>query len=60
MFCFYVIFRFYYECLLPELINPQYGKRLLKSDIKDPPFIKQAQNEAEREREMKKEKPKRK
>lgn len=24
------------ECMLPEIINPQYPKRLLKSDIKEP------------------------
>jgi len=27
------------ECLLPEIINPQYGKRLLVDDIKDPEHI---------------------
>ncbi|CAI6373596.1 unnamed protein product [Macrosiphum euphorbiae] len=30
---------FYMECLLPEIINPQYGKRLLVDDIKDPEHI---------------------
>jgi len=28
-------YSFFMNCLLPELINPQYGKRLLVSDIKD-------------------------
>lgn len=36
-------FRFYMECLLPELINPQYCKRLLISDIKEPDHINQQQ-----------------
>lgn len=27
---------FYMNCILPEIINPQYGKRLLVDDIKDP------------------------
>jgi len=27
------------ECLLPEIINPQYGKRLLVDDTKDPEHI---------------------
>ncbi|CAH1721180.1 unnamed protein product [Aphis gossypii] len=30
---------FYTECLLPEIINPQYGKRLLVDDIIDPEHI---------------------
>ncbi|KAF0711979.1 YqaJ domain-containing protein, partial [Aphis craccivora] len=30
---------FYQECLLPEIINPQYGRRMFLSDIKDPPHI---------------------
>ncbi|KAF0746513.1 YqaJ domain-containing protein [Aphis craccivora] len=30
---------FYNECLLPELINPQFGKRHLVTDIIDPPRI---------------------
>ncbi|XP_022173422.1 uncharacterized protein LOC111035906 [Myzus persicae] len=30
---------FYNECLLPELINPQFGKRHLVTDINDPPRI---------------------
>ncbi|KAL4123032.1 hypothetical protein QTP88_015264 [Uroleucon formosanum] len=30
---------FYTECLLPELVNPQYGKRLLVYDILDPQHI---------------------
>lgn len=33
-------FRFYEECLLREIIDPQYSKRLLKSDIVDPVHIK--------------------
>lgn len=27
------------ECLLPEIVNPQYGKRLQIDDIKDPEHI---------------------
>ncbi|KAL4125854.1 hypothetical protein QTP88_010094 [Uroleucon formosanum] len=30
---------FYKECLLPELVEPRYGKRLLKSDIFEPTHI---------------------
>ncbi|KAL4122933.1 hypothetical protein QTP88_015174 [Uroleucon formosanum] len=30
---------FYTECLLPELVNPQYGKTLLVDDILDPQHI---------------------
>jgi len=33
------IFSFYIECLLPELVSPQYGKRLLVDDILDPQYI---------------------
>jgi len=33
------IFSFYTECLLPEIVNPQYGKRLLVDDIIDPEHI---------------------
>lgn len=36
-------FRFYCECILPEIIDPQYGKRMLKSDIIEPDFILKAQ-----------------
>lgn len=35
----YLVFRFYNECLLPELINPQFGKRHLVTDIIDLPII---------------------
>eukprot|EP00102_Acyrthosiphon_pisum_P008372 XP_003244896.1 PREDICTED: uncharacterized protein LOC100573605 isoform X3 [Acyrthosiphon pisum] len=31
--------KFYKECLLPELISPLFGKRLLVSDIRDPARI---------------------
>lgn len=37
-------FRFYEECLLREIIDPQYSKRLLKSDIVDPVHIKENMN----------------
>ncbi|KAF0692216.1 Uncharacterized protein FWK35_00033122, partial [Aphis craccivora] len=30
---------FYKECLLPKLVEPRYGKRLLKSDIFEPTQI---------------------
>jgi len=33
------IFSFYTECLLPEIVYPQYGKRLLVDDILDPQYI---------------------
>lgn len=36
----YYISRFYMECLLPEIIDPQFPKRMLKSDIRDPDRIK--------------------
>ncbi|CAI6376417.1 unnamed protein product [Macrosiphum euphorbiae] len=35
--------RFYYECLLPEIVDPQFGKRFLTSDIIDPNYIITAQ-----------------
>jgi len=34
-----MVFRFYRECLLPEIVDPQFGKRLLKSDIREPIHI---------------------
>jgi len=37
-------FRFYMECLLPELINPQYCKRILINDIKEHDHIKKQQH----------------
>lgn len=30
-----IISRFYRECLLPEIVDLQFGKRLLKSDIRE-------------------------
>jgi len=33
-------FRFYMKCLLPEIIDPQFPKRMLKSDIREPDHIK--------------------
>lgn len=36
-----MLFRFYEECLLREIVDPQYGKRLLKSDIIEPTHIKE-------------------
>lgn len=36
--------RFYMECLLPEILEPQFVRRNDKKDIKDPDYIKQAQN----------------
>lgn len=38
-------FRFYLNCLLPELIDPLYGKRILISDIRDPDDIIEKQEE---------------
>ncbi|CAI6344572.1 unnamed protein product [Macrosiphum euphorbiae] len=35
--------KFYCEYILPKIIDPQYGKRLLKSDIVEPDFIIKAQ-----------------
>lgn len=32
--------KFYLNCLLPEIVIPQYGKRLLVEDIKDPEEMK--------------------
>jgi len=32
-------FSFYQECLLPEIINPQYSRRMFLKEIKDPPHI---------------------
>ncbi|XP_060875648.1 uncharacterized protein LOC132948948 [Metopolophium dirhodum] len=36
---------FYLNCLLPELVDPLYGKRLLISDIRDPDDILEKQQE---------------
>ncbi|XP_050066334.1 uncharacterized protein LOC126555452 [Aphis gossypii] len=35
---------FYLECLLPEIVDPLYGKRMLISDIREPEHILNAQN----------------
>lgn len=45
MLIFFVIFcfRFYLECLLPEIVDPLYGKRSLVSDIREPAHILEAQ-----------------
>ncbi|KAJ8869571.1 hypothetical protein PR048_028562 [Dryococelus australis] len=37
---------FYKECLLEELVNPQFSKRFVKADIKDPIYITTAQQKA--------------
>lgn len=31
------------KCLLPEIVDPLYGKRLEISDIREPDYIKEAQ-----------------
>lgn len=36
-------FRFYLECLLPEIVDPLYGKRFELSDIREPEYIQEAQ-----------------
>jgi len=36
-------FRFYLECLLPEIVDPLYGKRFELSDIREPEHIQEAQ-----------------
>ncbi|XP_060853394.1 uncharacterized protein LOC132931411 [Rhopalosiphum padi] len=36
---------FYTECILPEIVDPLYGKRLLISDIREPTYIKEKINE---------------
>lgn len=41
MFIVFEYFRFYEECLLTEIVDSQYSKRLLKNDIIDPPHIKE-------------------
>lgn len=38
-----LFFRFYMDCLLPEIVEPLYGKRLLVSDIREPERIIDAQ-----------------
>lgn len=38
-----LFFRFYIDCLLPEIVEPLYGKRLLVSDIREPSRIIEAQ-----------------
>lgn len=36
-----MVFRFYTQCILPEIVDPLYGKRLLISDIREPTYIKE-------------------
>ncbi|KAJ8881757.1 hypothetical protein PR048_018243, partial [Dryococelus australis] len=38
--------RFYKECLLEELVSPQFSKRFIKADINDPIYIRRAQRKA--------------
>jgi len=40
-----VFFRFYLECILPEIVEPLYGRRLQISDIREPLRILKAQEE---------------
>lgn len=35
--------RFYMECLLPEIVDPLYGRRFEITDIREPEYIKEAQ-----------------
>jgi len=42
---FFCLFFFYLNCLLPELIDSLYGKRLLISDIRDLDDILEKQQE---------------
>ncbi|CAI6350462.1 unnamed protein product [Macrosiphum euphorbiae] len=44
---------FYLECLLPELIDPQFPKRLLKSDIREPVRIQNSIKNQEKKRRYK-------
>lgn len=37
------MFRFYTECLLSEIIDPLYGKRMLVTDIREPTHILEEQ-----------------
>jgi len=39
-----MFFSFYTECILPEIVDPLYGKRLLISDIREPTHIKEKIN----------------
>lgn len=39
------IFRFYLKCILPEIVNPLYGKRLPISDIRKPCHILEMQKQ---------------
>jgi len=45
IFYYFICFRFYLDCLLPEIIDPLYGKRLLISDIREPLHILNAQHQ---------------
>ncbi|KAJ8895746.1 hypothetical protein PR048_001084, partial [Dryococelus australis] len=42
----FVTYRFYKERLLEELVNPQFSKRFVKEDIKDPIYTTTAQQKA--------------
>jgi len=37
-----LFFRFYMECLLPEIVDPLYGRRFEIMDIREPKYIKEA------------------
>lgn len=41
--CTYLNYRFYLECLLPEIVDPLYGKRFELADIREPKYILEAQ-----------------
>lgn len=39
-----IFYRFYLECLLPEIVDSLYGKRMQIDDIREPPHIIEAQH----------------
>jgi len=41
---YYIFYRFYLECLLPEIVDPLYGKRMQIEDIREPAHITIAKN----------------
>lgn len=46
----YVFCRFYLECILPEIVDPLYGRRLQISDIREPSHILEAQQQIKKKK----------
>lgn len=40
-----ICYRFYLECMLPEIVSPLFKLRLQVTDIREPTYIKDAQKQ---------------